>query len=409
MTIATLLVVLVLTVAGAAHAAHQVTIETVAEAYIAQRSVTVNVFARNEVGLLEYFNLIEFDAARLEYAGIAADRGQLWYGYYPTHVEGNRVYVHGVASSCIDPDLGDPGAPLYHLVFNVKGDAASGFATVDFVSDPPWDGHWNDCSGYAITPAPAYVDGGVDVLGHAAQIAIGGGSAAPGEPVDVDVRLDTALDVYEYFHRIVYDASLCTVGGLTTTYGALTYGYYPTHVSNDTIYVHGYAAGDDCFPAGTSPPAPPLYTIHFTVRPDAAPGAETALDYAPGDAVWDHWIGCDLVTTDSFLATGGAIAVQHPTAVEDRAPARSRLQLGPAGETAVIRFRLAAPAAVDVAVYDLRGRRLRRFADEARAGGWQELTWDGRDATGRLAPSGTYLVILRGGGETLRGRWTLVR
>jgi hypothetical protein len=75
----------------------------------------------------------------------------------------------------------------------------------------------------------------------------------------------------------------------------------------------------------------------------------------------------------------------------------------------VVGFRAAAGAAVRLEVVDLRGRRLRTLHAGPATGRWQEAAWDGRDAAGRPAPSGTYLVRLSGAGEIARGSLSLIR
>lgn len=59
-----------------------------------------------------------------------------------------------------------------------------------------------------------------------------------------------------------------------------------------------------------------------------------------------------------------------------------------------IRFSLAAPGAVDLWVYDLRGRRVRTLLDESRPAGVQQVVWDGRDDAGVPLASGMYFYRL---------------
>jgi len=72
----------------------------------------------------------------------------------------------------------------------------------------------------------------------------------------------------------------------------------------------------------------------------------------------------------------------------------------PARERATIEVRL--PSAVvdlEVGVYDLRGRLVRRLWHGAAPAGRLSLSWSGRDGAGRLVPAGVYLVRLRAQGE----------
>lgn len=83
---------------------------------------------------------------------------------------------------------------------------------------------------------------------------------------------------------------------------------------------------------------------------------------------------------------------------------------GPAGGETTITAGLARDAAVSVAVYDLRGRRVRRLADGLwLTAGTHDLSWDGRDDQGRQAPGGVYLVLGKAAGTSAAARVCLVR
>ena len=62
-----------------------------------------------------------------------------------------------------------------------------------------------------------------------------------------------------------------------------------------------------------------------------------------------------------------------------------------------ISFTLASSSHCRVTVFDLRGRELDVLVDEHRDAGLHAVTWDGRDASKRALPSGTYFVGLRAG------------
>jgi len=74
-----------------------------------------------------------------------------------------------------------------------------------------------------------------------------------------------------------------------------------------------------------------------------------------------------------------------------------------------LRFRLAAPAAVDVGVYDLRGALVASLANATQPAGWHELAWDGRGRNGARLPSGIYFVRTRIAGEAFTQKITLLR
>jgi hypothetical protein len=383
-------------------AANRETIATLT-AYSGERNVVVDVFAHNEDDLFEYFNLIVFDDSKLDYVSIEADRGILWYGYYPTHVDGNRIYVHGVAGNfgdCIDPDWSEPGSPLYHVTFNVKAGQEVGFAPIGFTVEGVWDGHWNDCGGYPINPTPEYYDGGVDILGPANIISIDSNSTAPGGQVVIPVYLHNNLDVFEYFNQMLFDDSVVAVDSIVPARGLLDYGYYPTHVSGDTISVHGWAGPDNCFLADTSYPGPVLYRLHFTVHPWVPPDYEMPLIFLGNDPIWNHWVGCDLVTTDAFAANDGSIYVYNPGDVHDMGHVSGDICLessgpNPTTQGSNIRYYLKESERVSIAIYDATGRKIRVLTHGIRDAGWHPLAWNGCNEQGQPVASGVYFFLLQ--------------
>ena len=74
-----------------------------------------------------------------------------------------------------------------------------------------------------------------------------------------------------------------------------------------------------------------------------------------------------------------------------------------------IAFVLDAPATCRLAVYDLRGREVAMLADRPFATGRHAVAWDGRDAAGGAAASGTYLVRLKAGGAVRTGKVVLAK
>ena len=59
-----------------------------------------------------------------------------------------------------------------------------------------------------------------------------------------------------------------------------------------------------------------------------------------------------------------------------------------------LRFVLDRSGPVDLAVFDLAGRRVRTLVAEWREAGAHTLSWNGRDDAGRILPSGSYFVRL---------------
>jgi len=112
------------------------------------------------------------------------------------------------------------------------------------------------------------------------------------------------------------------------------------------------------------------------------------------------------------LTSDAGLQVLAEREVTLAAPARSQL-LGnapnPFNPATTIRFELSRPGDVALAIFDARGRSVRRIESPARPAGAQSIVWDGRDATGRTLPSGVYLYEVRSSGWTGRGRMTLAK
>lgn len=74
-----------------------------------------------------------------------------------------------------------------------------------------------------------------------------------------------------------------------------------------------------------------------------------------------------------------------------------------------IAFSLPTTTVVEVSVYDLRGREVRRLVDESFDAGEHRISWDGRDGVGERVAAGTYFYRLRAGEAVRTGRMVLVR
>jgi len=74
-----------------------------------------------------------------------------------------------------------------------------------------------------------------------------------------------------------------------------------------------------------------------------------------------------------------------------------------------VRFSLAKAGPAVVEVLDLQGRRVRTLLRGELPAGPAVIAWDGLDAAGRPAPSGTYLARLIGGGQVATHKMTLAK
>ena len=72
-------------------------------------------------------------------------------------------------------------------------------------------------------------------------------------------------------------------------------------------------------------------------------------------------------------------------------------------------FTAAGSGPVDIGIFDMRGAEVVTLRAEATANGQGRVTWTGRDAAGRAAPSGVYFVRLRQGDAAVTEKFSLVR
>jgi hypothetical protein len=111
--------------------------------------------------------------------------------------------------------------------------------------------------------------------------------------------------------------------------------------------------------------------------------------------------GMEIVYT-GVAADARQLLREDVTAVDTpAAPAALRLTSypNPFNPSTSIAFELPAAASVELAIYDLSGRRLRGLlADEHYPAGRHALSWDGRDDAGRALSSGIYFCRLRATG-----------
>jgi hypothetical protein len=152
----------------------------------------------------------------------------------------------------------------------------------------------------------------------------------------------------------------------------------------------------------------------------------TPIPFATGSSVshWDTSPTPNLLMEPAInqnLSSGVDLALPHFIDIGWRvAPtagvpidARPRQIVGsypnPFRQATAIRFNLAKPSLVDIGVFDLAGRLVKRLAAESMAAGPHFVTWDGNDAAGRMAPAGIYLyrLVTPAGAES--GRMVLTR
>ena len=100
-------------------------------------------------------------------------------------------------------------------------------------------------------------------------------------------------------------------------------------------------------------------------------------------------------------------------AVDDNEPPPFRLHANvpnPFNPRTTISYDLPAAAQVSLKIYDLAGRRVKVLQEGvSEKPGRHDITWDGRDDSGRRVPAGVYLFRLEAGGYSETRRMVLVK
>jgi hypothetical protein len=114
------------------------------------------------------------------------------------------------------------------------------------------------------------------------------------------------------------------------------------------------------------------------------------------------------VVIDAFTFTpAGVVAVSaEPPAAS---AARSQARPNPFQAMTKIRYTLPATGPVEIAIYDVSGRRVRTLVDAIAPAGVHEAVWNARDQAGRPAAPGVFLCRIRGGGRVETRRLVLLK
>ena len=146
-----------------------------------------------------------------------------------------------------------------------------------------------------------------------------------------------------------------------------------------------------------------------------------------GNISQDPWF-CDPDALDLTLAVGSPCApdgipgcgligawpvgCEWPVTAPDRSPASLVLAPNvpnPFNPLTTIRFETPTASRVRLSIHGLDGRLVARPVDGWLPAGDHDVRWRGRDRTGRLVSSGTYVYRLESGGAQVARRMTLVR
>jgi len=111
------------------------------------------------------------------------------------------------------------------------------------------------------------------------------------------------------------------------------------------------------------------------------------------------------------VGDGGHDFTDTPTAVATAASSLDDLRVTSANPSAgpvALALQLSNASNVDVAVFDVSGRRLATLTSGAQPAGTRALTWDGRDLSGRLV-RGMCFVRARGDAFTAQRQVVMLR
>jgi len=114
----------------------------------------------------------------------------------------------------------------------------------------------------------------------------------------------------------------------------------------------------------------------------------------------------------TFVPADGATHVAEPSAddpVDNRAARLCLTRPNPSSSGTAIGYSLEVGMDVEIAVYDVSGRRVQTLLSGFVTAGRRELNWNGRDDGGHPVASGVYLVMLHAGDIVRTTRMALVR
>ena len=195
---------------------------------------------------------------------------------------------------------------------------------------------------------------------------------------------------------------------LTTTFIPNKDVDYPLGIDGPDANSDASWFAEDRASGAPAPDAAQGSSIHRTslAEPgEATSGGNGAIGHDETSENWSSWVVADESPGVSGLSTVG---VPLPS------PGPSGLALAPTAphpfRSAVrIDYTLPVPGRVRITIHDVSGRTVATLVDAAESAGTHAAYWNGRDATGRPAPAGLYVVRLDSGGATLTRRITRIR
>jgi hypothetical protein len=198
-----------------------------------------------------------------------------------------------------------------------------------------------------------------------------------------------------------------------------TYGYF--HVAFDgarRTELNGFILD-----ANTLDPIPDAIFTSVTAGRTTAPDASGAYVFKTGSGLHQIQVGADgyipqglaLELEDDGVLTRDFLLVPTAVDVPEIAPLDRlavRVAPNPTAAIAAVRYDVPADAAgeaLDIGIYDVRGRHIRTLVSATAVPGSHAETWDGRSDAGFRIASGVYVVRTRVGEETVTERLVIRR
>ena len=130
----------------------------------------------------------------------------------------------------------------------------------------------------------------------------------------------------------------------------------------------------------------------------------------------EYWVYCQITDGGSVAGDWSAGTVEFAenplSPVRGDVAGRPRFlpaAPNPFNPTTSFRIELAGDTAVNIDIFDLRGRRVRQLFQGRLGAGLNAVTWDGRDDGGRLLPSGVYHGVIVAGASVQRAKVMLLK
>jgi len=117
----------------------------------------------------------------------------------------------------------------------------------------------------------------------------------------------------------------------------------------------------------------------------------------------------DILAGGSQAVTVGNATTDVPGAVPGLALHLGQNHPNPFNPVTDLDYHLPQSGAVRLKIYDVKGQEIATLIDRNLAAGHHTTQWHGKDAAGRDAPSGIYLVKLSSAGQTATRKITLTR